>query len=191
MAGIQFYLELVNSEPIVLRRILVQDYYSFYQFHMAIQGAFGWYNCHLFRFSENGFEDKVSYEELTHDNDLGEGYVIKDAKRNKVKPVFNRDGKEFTYIYDFGDHWEHAITRELVINDNIIRPFCLEGSGACPPEDFGGMGGYAEMLQSINMPGHPERESYIEWLGLLPGEIWNPYFCSTREVNKRLCLLEG
>jgi len=68
---------------------------------------------------------QISCEELTHDNDLGEGYVIKDAKRNKIKPVYNKNVKEFTCNFDFGDHWEHAITRESVINDDIIRPFCL------------------------------------------------------------------
>jgi hypothetical protein len=31
-----------------------------------------------------------------------------------------------------------------------------EGNDACPPEDCGGMRGYAEALQSINMSAHPQ-----------------------------------
>jgi hypothetical protein len=30
----------------------------------------------------------------------------------------------------------------------------------------------------------------FEWLGLIPGEKWDAKFCSIREVNKRLVLLE-
>lgn len=190
MAGIQFYIELIDSEPKIWRRILVPDNYTFYKLHMAVQGAFGWENAHLFRFSETGFTDKVSYEALYDGLDIEPGFVVKDAKKSRIKPIFNKDGRKYTYIYDFGDHWEHAVIREKLIDDDIVRPFCLEGGGACPPEDCGGLGGYADMVESLKTPGHPERESYIEWLGLVPGETWDASFCSIREVNKRLCLLE-
>ncbi len=45
------------------------------------------------------------------------------------------------------------------------HPVCLTGKGAGPPEDVGGVWGYAEFLEAINDPGHEEHESYLEWIG--------------------------
>ena len=69
-------------------------------------------------------------------------------------------------------------------------PWCLDGAGPCPPEDVGGIHGYQQMLEVLKKPRHPERAGYIDWLGLVSGEKWNAKFCSIREANKRLVLLE-
>jgi hypothetical protein len=66
---------------------------------------------------------------------------------------------------------------------------CLDGCGACPPEDVGGIHSYQEMLEVLKKPRHPERASYIKWLGLVAGEKWDARFCSVRELNKRLVML--
>jgi hypothetical protein len=189
MLGLQFCIELKGSEPKVWRRIVVPHDYTFYKFHLAIQGAFGWENCHLFQFSENGMLDKVSYAELDKESNEGPEFVTKDAKRSKIKLVFATQ-KEFVYIYDFGDNWIHRIIFEEIIDDDIERPYCAAGEGACPPEDCGGLSGYAAMLKVMNTPNHPEQAEYFEWLGLMPGEKWDANFCNIREINKRLCLLE-
>lgn len=189
MLGLQFYIELKDSDPKVWRQIVVPYDYTFYKFHLAIQGAFGWENCHLFQFSENGFLDKVNYAVLNRDGNDEPGFTTKDAKRSKIKQVF-LEQKEFTYIYDFGDSWKHKVVFEAIIGEDIERPYCIAGGGACPPEDCGGLSGYASMLKILNAPKHPERTDYLEWFGLVTGETWNADFCSVREVNKRLCLLE-
>ena len=189
MPGLQFYIELIDSDPKIFRRVVVPFEYTFHKFHLAIQGAFGWENSHLFRFSETGFEDKLSYEELTEDSNTYPEFVVKDARRSKIKLVFTHDKKKFVYIYDFGDSWKHLIVHEKFVDKEIERPYCIDGAGACPPEDCGGMRGYECMLATLKTPNDPERTNYIEWLGLAPNEKWDESFCSIREVNKRLCLL--
>ncbi|NCU04866.1 MAG: plasmid pRiA4b ORF-3 family protein [Chitinophagaceae bacterium] len=189
MVGLQFYIELIDSRPYVWRRIVVPHDYTFYKFHLAIQGAFGWENCHLFHFSENGFLDKVCYAEIINDGNTAHDLVTKDARRSKIKLVFVKQN-DFVYIYDFGDNWKHRVVFERVVEEEIERPYCVAGGGACPPEDCGGLGGYAAMLKIFNTKDHPEQAEYSEWLGLVPGEKWDADFCSIREVNKRLCLLE-
>jgi len=52
------------------------------------------------------------------------------------------------------------------------------------------MNGYQEMVEIAKNPRHPERAGYIQSLGLVAGEKWDPKFCSIREVNKRLALLK-
>jgi hypothetical protein len=183
----QFYIELHQSDPLVWRSIVVPADYTFYELHMAIQGAFGWENRHLFQFSESGFSDRTSYgvpeEEIDADR------VTIDARTTRVSNVLKKEGQTYCYIYDFGDDWEHRLTLEKIVAENTAAPFCLDGSGACPPEDVGGMHGYQEMLAILKTPRHPERAGYIEWLGLVAGEKWDPAFCSIREANKRLALL--
>jgi hypothetical protein len=42
---------------------------------------------------------------------------------------------------------------------------CLDGGGACPPEDVGGTGGYEEFLAALADPLHEEHDSYLVWVG--------------------------
>ena len=59
------------------------------------------------------------------------------------------------YEYDFGDSWDHLITVERILPaDPAVAPRaeCLEGARACPPEDCGGVGGYADLLKILRDP---------------------------------------
>src|SRR5688500_13855799 len=101
----QFYIELEESNPLVWRRIVVPASYTFYQLHKAIQGAFGWENCHLFQFCENGIEDATCFGELY--DDIDEDVITFDARKIKMKSVLNKEEQLYYYIYDFGDEWKH------------------------------------------------------------------------------------
>ena len=183
-----FYIELEESVPLVWRRILVPASYSLYQLHMALQGAFGWENSHLFQFCEKDLSDAIGYG-IPHDLDADTGTKIVEAKKTKMSKIFKRTGQKFQYIYDFGDYWKHQITFEKTEPEEMAAPYCIGGEGACPPEDVGGMHGYQEMLVAFKKGGK-EQQGYREWLGLVAGEKWDAGFCSIRDVNKRLCLLE-
>lgn len=75
--------------------------------------------------------------------------------------------RRFVYEYDFGDSWEH----EVVVEDITWTPLvlkhavCLDGQNACPPEDVGGVGGYAEFLEAIADPRHEEYDHFLRWAG--------------------------
>src|SRR6202035_467586 len=130
----QFKITLSKTSPLVWRRILVPDDYSFFKFHIAIQGAFGWENSHLFQFCEGDILD---------DNIIGipdpmDEKTIRNAAKIKISSIFKQPGREYSYIYDFGDNWHHSIVFENLLSDEVERPFCLDGEGACPPEDCGG-----------------------------------------------------
>ena len=40
---------------------------------------------------------------------------------------------------------------------------CIEGEGACPLEDVGGIYGYAEFLEIIKDEAHPQHEELKQW----------------------------
>ena len=45
---------------------------------------------------------------------------------------------KFSYLYDFGDSWEHSILVEKILpkDPNVSYPLCLKAKRACPPEDL-------------------------------------------------------
>jgi len=51
--------------------------------------------------------------------------------------------------------------------EDIRFPVCVAGERACPPEDVGGVWGYAELLKAIRNPKHAEHAHYLEWIGAL------------------------
>ncbi|MGX9445718.1 plasmid pRiA4b ORF-3 family protein (plasmid) [Nitrobacteraceae bacterium UC4446_H13] len=69
------------------------------------------------------------------------------------------------YLYDFGDGWDHVIKLEKWFDDTSMEglPLLLDAAGRCPPEDVGGVPGYAEYLEAIGDPNHPEHESMRIW----------------------------
>jgi hypothetical protein len=73
----------------------------------------------------------------------------------------------FAYDYDFGDSWRHAVHVEDFRRLPIGLRFgvCLAGENACPPEDCGGVPGYAHLLRVLDDPDHEEHEQLLGWLG--------------------------
>ncbi len=185
--ALQLLITLREVSPLVWRKIIVPDYYSFYQLHLAIQRCFGWKDAHLFQFSENSIMDEVS---IGMPGIEGDDMDVIDATRTGIVSIFRLPADCYTYIYDFGDNWKHEIVLEQVSPDNINRPYCLDGAGACPPEDVGGVRGYRQMLKVFEGPDNEERQSYSQWLGLAPDEKWDANLCDITRINSRLVLAE-
>ena len=82
------------------------------------------------------------------------------------------------------DGWEHDLLVEKVLEPepSATYPVCLKGRRACPPEDVGGIWGYAEFLQILTDPDHPEYEERLEWIG---GEF-DPEEFDVEDVNAAL-----
>jgi len=52
----QFSIQLKNiKKPPVRRQIIIPENFTFEQFHLVIQKAFGWHNYHLYQFSPSGY----------------------------------------------------------------------------------------------------------------------------------------
>jgi len=68
----------------------------------------------------------------------------------------------------------------------IRYPVCLGGKGACPPEDCGGIWEYADILEAVEDPKHPQYYDMLRWVenGLDP-ESFN-----LEEINRRLRKIE-
>lgn len=76
-------------------------------------------------------------------------------------------GTSFSYEYDFGDSWNHEIVVESVesVPQALKVAVCLDGQRACPPEDCGGVHGFAGFLEAIGDPDHDEHQDYLDRAG--------------------------
>ena len=161
MAGRVFQLKatIVGSKPPVWRRVLVAESASLLDLHEVLQGAFGWYDCHLHEFEIDG---------VRYGTDDGEGWgpPPKSERRTRLGTVA-RQGTAIRYVYDFGDDWVHRVVVEKVLqaDPRTSYPCCIAGKRACPPEDCGGVWGYQEFLAAISDADHPEHESMLAWVG--------------------------
>ena len=93
--------------------------------------------------------------------------AVADEAKVTVGELAARRVKKFAYTYDMGDNWEHVIALEGTepLDPGRAYPACIDGAGACPPEDSGGVFGFAEMLKAVADPGHPEHADHADWLG--------------------------
>jgi len=169
MAGkqiLQFKITLLNV-PTIWRRIQIADSSTFWDFHVAIQDAMGWTDSHLHEFSIiNPLTLKKEFIGIPDDEGLSD-YITLTGWEFKVRDYIklNRN-QEFTYLYDFGDSWEHWIEFEGEHEKQQTKyPKCLEGERACPPEDVGGTPGYENFLDAIKDPQHQYHDQFIMWVG--------------------------
>ena len=88
-----------------------------------------------------------------------EGFVaVRDLLRNL--------SDSFRYFYDFGDGWDHEVTLIRAHADEESgsnEPLCVTGTGACPPEDCGGIGGYARCLDAMANPSGDYEDEWLAW----------------------------
>lgn len=171
-----FKIVLVGSDPPIWRRFQVKNDITLDVLHQIIQIVMGWQDCHIHEFQ---IED-LAYGPV----DAGGLEDVKDERKVRLGKVIKEEGTRFRYVYDFGDDWEHEIALERISDPsrNSRYPICLDGEGACPPEDCGGIWGYYDMLQTIEDPADPEYEDVLEWLG----DAFDPESFDIRQVNTAL-----
>lgn len=95
------------------------------------------------------------------------GAPVGDERRYTLKSLAPARGSRFIYWYDFGDDWYHDVVVSSVAASDMPpgAPLCLAAQNACPPEDCGGPWGYANLLEALRDPRHPDHAEILDWLG--------------------------
>jgi len=173
-------ITLLASKPRIWRRFEAKNNCSLKSLHDVIQVVIGWEDCHLHEFH---IGDWV-YASLDPEFDDLDDREIRDEQRTRLDHVLGGEGFRFRYRYDLGDDWMHELE---VVNvsqptKGASYPICLAGERACPPEDVGGVWGYANMLDAIANSKHGEHEQYVEWLG----DTFDPEAFDPKVVNRML-----
>ncbi|WP_406073124.1 plasmid pRiA4b ORF-3 family protein [Micromonospora sp. NBC_01638] len=173
----QLKVGLREAKPPIWRRLELPADTSLADLHDIIQVAFGWDDSHLHVFETAYGDFGVADRELGH---RAEAPVT-------LEQVAPGVGDRFRYTYDFGDSWVHEIVVEKVLPRQLIAyPRCTGGRRAAPPEDCGGVWGYAELVEVLNDPGHPEHGDRLEWLGLASAADFQPARFDATEITRAL-----
>jgi hypothetical protein len=157
----QLKVTLDDSKPPIWRRILVPDDITLFDLHEILQRVMGWKNYHLHQFILAG-----QYYGDPEDDEMGNLGTVNE-KRYHLNQLGLREKAKFSYEYDFGDSWAHTLLVEKILSAEVgVRyPVCVAGKRACPPEDCGGIWGYADFLETITDPNHEDHDQMLEWAG--------------------------
>ncbi|WP_415766452.1 plasmid pRiA4b ORF-3 family protein [Pseudomonas sp. ZB1P45] len=153
------HIELKWIEPAIWRRVAVPENITLGKLHTVIQFAMGWEGGHMHEF-------EIASENYGIPDPDGWGPPVNsETRKTLVKALSGK--KTFRYLYDFGDGWDHRIKVEKKLPAGACPqvPYCIDGANACPPEDIGGGPGYADFLEVMADPNHPEYEDMLEWHG--------------------------
>lgn len=163
----QFKITLLESKPLIWRKIQVPENFTFWDLHVAIQDAMGWYDCHLHHFRTIGVNPRDwQYIGIPFDEDDEERLL--EGWEENISAWFDlKKKKAMIYEYDFGDGWQHRVELEKILprEPSAQYPICIGGKRSCPPEDCGGIGGYENLLEIIDDPSNEEHKEIMEWLG--------------------------
>jgi hypothetical protein len=172
-------ITLDDVEPAVVRRLEVPLDLRLDRLHLVLQAALGWTNSHLWEFRARD----VGWGLPDPEWDRGSGPL--DARKATLLKVIEDTGaKTLTYLYDFGDGWEHTIKVERIGPGDpaATYPWLLEAVGRCPPEDVGGPPGYEEFLEALADPEHERHAEMTEWYG----ESFDPHAIDPTEINRAI-----
>ena len=146
---IQLTVTMREVDPVMWRRLKVPDSLTLRQFHGVLQTALGWQESHLHLFDIEGVIYSDADEDFADLDDRPHGDETSVSIASIASAV-----ADFRYDYDFGDGWEHDIHIEAITAaTGPAVPVVLDGARACPPEDCGGPGGYADLLRVLADPG--------------------------------------
>ncbi len=147
---------LYGIKPPIWRRVTVPDTLTFWEFHFVMQILFDWENSHLFEFRTGRgtpFDFLTGSPPVMPGDEDNMPEWQQDPRTVALAAVLNAPKAKLTYVYDFGDNWEHQIVVEGVtpLAPNTPAPpvRCLAGRRAAPPEDIGGIWGYATLLDAL------------------------------------------
>ncbi len=156
----QLKITLRAIEPPIWRRVQVPATMTLPRLHRVFQVVMGWTDSHLHEFVVQGQRYGVPSRD-------GGPYHVIPERSIPLYEIAYLALTRFEYVYDLGDGWLHEvrIEEELTPEPGVHYPRCLAGARACPPEDCGGFGGYAELLEAIREPAHERHDELLDWVG--------------------------
>ena len=177
----QLSIVLTDSEPLIWRQLLVSGSVTLATLHVVFQHAMGWRGSHQHAFVIGD----TCYGQP--DPDYPETVPVIDEQTVNLTGLV-KVGQRFSYLYDYGDDWQHEVTVEAVLpaDEAPITPHCIAGANACPPEDVGGIPGYEDFLGILGDPEHYEYQQTLAWCG----GAFDPDAFDLIEMNRRLAGLK-
>ena len=142
-------ITLKETPTPVWRQVVIPAHIPLNFLHLAIQQIMGWENREDYMFKAGGIR-YVTGETPNEYYRSADQFWLCDVGRNRAK---------FKYIYNLQYDWVHEVLVESTDYPNPDRSYpirCLDGAGACPPEDCEGAWGFYNLCETLADPKHPE-----------------------------------
>jgi hypothetical protein len=171
-ATLRLHVQLDGAFPPVWRRIEVASDLGLDDLHDVLQAGFGWEDYHLYRFTTGPELDPGDGFACTAD--LRESFVDDPTMPTwdvRVDELLAEVGERLYYQYDYGDNWWLVIEVEELVDGRLPpgRAALVEGAGAGPPEDCGGIDVHRTIVAAVDRT-HPDHRQALAELTDLWGD---------------------
>lgn len=172
----EFHIRIkLNDAPVnIWRELVVPSNITLELLAYVLIQAMGWEHEHLYQFIRKGNVYYVNTQQLKEQENSFFGFLSRSEHRNSEKTslemVLQPKGERMKFEYDFGDSWNHDLwvkaARDYAADEEPVIKL-LKGQGACPPEDCGGIWGYAELLElRLKKRKSADDKERLEWYNI-------------------------
>lgn len=161
MSTITLRIDLMRADPPVRREIRVPGDIPLTVLHWVIQSSMGWEDYHVHGFARGRTywgSPAVWVADPQEPNEFPEAGT-------SLAQLLGR-ARTATYMYDFGDDWEHRLTVTGKDAENIDHVELVGGEGGFALEDCGGIFGRMEIVTLLEALGRGEELTEDEWTRL-------------------------
>jgi hypothetical protein len=113
----RLYIELLEIEPVIWRKVLVDSDVKLSELHHILNEAMGWTDSHLHQFI---LRDRVFGDPRT---DVDGDDKFEDERKFHLDKIVGV-GQHLVYEYDFGDDWCHhvQVEKRLDVDHRVAYP---------------------------------------------------------------------
>ena len=165
----------LNNAPVnIWRELVVPSNITLEMLAHVLIGAMGWEHKHMYQYYAKDNVYYLNNRELKRSNDSFLGFMpkirYKSSEKTSLEMVLQPKGERLKFEYDFGDSWIHDLwvkgARDYAPNEEPVIKL-LKAHGECPPEDCGGVWGYADILEMNKKKRKTDEEKeQLEWYGI-------------------------
>ncbi len=145
----------LNNAPVkIWRELVVPSNITLELLAYVLLDAMGWRHEHLYQFVGKHDTYYLNSHQMKEEMSgpfafLGRAHY-RNSEKTSLEMVLQPKGERLKFEYDFGDSWTHELwvkgERDYAPGEEPVIKL-LKGQGACPPEDCGGVWGYADLLE--------------------------------------------
>ena len=174
----------LNNAPVnIWRELVVPSNITLELLAFVLIDAMGWKHEHLYQFVGKNNVCYVNSRQIKEDGDSFMTFFSwvqnKNSEKTTLEMVLQPKGERLKFEYDFGDSWSHDLwvkgMRDYASNEEPVIKL-LKAYGECPPEDCGGVWGYAHLLElNKKKRNSAEDKERLEWYDI--PKDYDPEYC--------------
>ncbi|MBR1499381.1 MAG: plasmid pRiA4b ORF-3 family protein [Bacteroidaceae bacterium] len=169
----EFHIRIkLNNAPVkIWRELVVPSNITLELLAYVLLDAMGWRHEHLYQFVGKHDTYYLNSHQMKEEMSGPFAFLGRAQYRNSEKTtlemVLQSKNERLRFEYDFGDSWTHELwvkgERDYAPGEEPVIKL-LKGQGACPPEDCGGVWGYADLLElSKKARKTADEKERLEW----------------------------